>query len=45
MAKAALNKEKSLFSSKLDLPLTKTFLNSTFGPYLYMVLKLGTFRK
>jgi hypothetical protein len=31
MAKAAFNKEKNLFSSKLDLNLRKKLISATFG--------------
>jgi hypothetical protein len=37
MAKAAFNKEKNLFTSKLDLNLRKKFVKC----YICMVLKLG----
>ena len=41
MAKAAFNKKKNLFSTKLDLNLRKKLGNAKFGAWLCMVLKLG----
>ena len=43
MEKAAFSKKKTLFTSKLDLNLRKKLINSTFGAWLCMVLKLGHF--
>ena len=43
MAKAAFSKKKTLFTSKLDLNLRKKLIIATFGAWLCMVLKLGSF--
>ena len=45
MAKAAFDKENTLFTSKSDLNLRKKLLSSTFGAQLCMVLKRGHFGK
>jgi hypothetical protein len=44
MAKAAFNKKKNLFTSKLDLNLRKKLVKRyTFGAWLRTVPKLGRF--
>ena len=45
MAKAAFDKENTLFTSKSDLNLRKKLLSATFGAQLCMVLKRGHFGK
>jgi hypothetical protein len=45
MAKAAFNRKKNLFISKLDLHLRKNYLNSTFGAKLCVVPKLNTSKR
>ena len=42
-AKAAFNKKKTLFTSKMDLNLRKKLVKCLFGAWLCMVLKLGCF--
>ena len=41
MAKAAFNKKRNLFTSKLDLNLRKKLVKCYVGAWLCMVLKLG----
>jgi len=43
MVKAAFNKKKTPFTSKLDLNLGKKLVKCTFGAQLYVVLKIGHF--
>jgi hypothetical protein len=43
MAKDAFNKNRPLFTSKMDSELMKKLLHATFGAQLYMVLKLRRF--
>jgi hypothetical protein len=45
MAKAAFNKKKNLFTSKLDLNLRKKLVKRYIGAQLCMVLKRGRFGK
>jgi hypothetical protein len=45
MAKAAADKKKTLFTSKLDLSLRKKLVKSTSGTWFSMVLELGHFGK
>ena len=45
LAKAAFNKKKTLFISKLDLNLRKNLLRYNIGAYVCMVLTIGHFRK
>ena len=45
MAQAALIKEKTLFTSKLDLNLKKKLMNAALGAWLCVELKLGHFGK
>jgi hypothetical protein len=44
-AKAAFNKKKTLFTSKVDLNLRKKLVSATFGAQLCMVLKAEHFGK
>ena len=43
MAKAAFNKKKTLFTSKLDLNLRKKLVKCYIWGMAFMVLKLGRF--
>ena len=43
MAKAAFNKKKTLFTSKLDLNLRKKLVKCYIWNMAFMVLKLGRF--
>ena len=45
LAKAAFNKKKTLFTSKLYLNLRRKLVRYNNGAYVCMVLKIGHFRK
>jgi hypothetical protein len=45
MAKPAFNRKKTLFTSKLDLTLRKKLAKCCMWKELYMVLKLGHYKK
>jgi hypothetical protein len=45
MAKAAFNKKKTPFTSKLDLNLRKKLVKCTFGAQFCVVLQIGHFGK